>query len=1154
MSTSTRRAEDAAGELAFLNGGGETGRLIAARDWSATSLGPVRGWPASRKAAIALILQARVPITTLWNGDGVMIYNDAYAEVAGGRHPGLLGAPVREGWPEVAAFNDNVMKVGLAGGTLAYRDEEMTLHRNGAPERVWMNLDYSPLFDESGTPVGVMAIVVETTAKVRAERRLHDDQARLTELFQQAPGLMAILDGPEHVFRLANAAYLDLIGRDDVIGKPLRDVLPEVVQQGFVTLLDEATLSGEPFVGRAVPITLERAAGMPPEERFLDFVYQPIRDTDDEIVGVFVQGHDVTEQQRAVQALRESEERFRLVAETAPVMLWMGDTAGSCVYLNAAQRAFWGVATERIAGFDWSETTHPEDAAALAGPFSEAMRAHTPFSVEIRLRRADGIYRSILTTAHPRFGPGGAFLGMIGVNVDVTELRDTEDAIREESQRLAILNRIGAAIGAEVEVERVVQLVSDACVELIGASYGAFFYNVVGDGEESYTLYTLSGAPREAFADFPMPRATAVFQPTFRGEGIVRSDDILADPRYGLSEPWRGMPKGHLPVRSYLAVPVASRSGVVLGGLFFAHATPGMFTPRHEEIVAGIAGQAAIAIDRARLYEEAERELAERRRAEAALQALNETLEQRVVDAIAERLAAEEALRQAQKLEAIGKLTGGVAHDFNNLLQVISGNLQLLARDVAGNDRAADRVGDALDGVHKGAKLARQLLAFSRRQPLEPKVVSVARLVTGMGELLRRTLGENIEVETMASAGLWNTFVDPAQLETAVLNLALNARDAMGTTGALTIEVGNAFLDDAYARGHSDVRPGQYVMLGVTDTGVGIPRDDLERVFEPFFSTKPQGKGTGLGLSMVYGFVKQSGGHVKIYSEPGSGTTVRLYLPRVDQAEDAPVVLDTGPVVGGSETILVAEDDDAVRATVAELLSDLGYRVLTARDATSALSVVESGVPVDLLFTDVVMPGKLRSAELARTARERQPGLAVLFTSGYTENSIVHGGRLDAGLDLLSKPYTREQLARKLRQMLGRSATAGELPAPAPAAAPTVVLVVEDEPLIRMTTVDMLQEAGMTVREAGSAAAALAALAAEDIGLCIVDVGLPDMSGVALAARIRERRPDMPLLFATGHARLPEAEGLGNVAVLAKPYDEAQLRAAIARLIAAPGW
>jgi CheY-like chemotaxis protein len=366
--------------------------------------------------------------------------------------------------------------------------------------------------------------------------------------------------------------------------------------------------------------------------------------------------------------------------------------------------------------------------------------------------------------------------------------------------------------------------------------------------------------------------------------------------------------------------------------------------------------------------------------------------------------------------------------------------------------------------------------------------------------------------------------------------------------GRLTIETANTRLDAEYAVEHSEVIPGQYVMVAVSDTGSGMTPDVIREAFTPFFTTKGVGQGSGLGLSMVFGFVKQSGGHVKIYSETGSGTTVKLYLPRVDQSEDLPVVVDSGPVIGGTETILVAEDDDAVRATVVELISDLGYRVLTARDASSALNVLESGIAIDLLFTDVVMPGKLRSTELARMARERQPQIAVLYTSGYTENSIVHGGRLDAGLELLSKPYSREQLARKLRQLLGRASEAGAEP-PAPAA-PAVVLLVEDDPLIRMSTADILEEVGLVVREAGSGAAALAEMAAGGIDLCIVDVGLPDMNGLDLAARIRGQAPEMPLIFATGHARLPEAESLANVVTLAKPYGDLQLREAIAGLLA----
>lgn len=409
-----------------------------------------------------------------------------------------------------------------------------------------------------------------------------------------------------------------------------------------------------------------------------------------------------------------------------------------------------------------------------------------------------------------------------------------------------------------------------------------------------------------------------------------------------------------------------------------------------------------------------------RRRAEEELHKLNETLEARVVEEISERRAAEVALQRAQRMESIGKLTGGVAHDFNNLLQIISGNLQLLGTDVAGNERAERRIANAMAGVQRGAKLASQLLAFGRRQPLEPKVINVGRLVGGMEDLLRRSIGEAVEMETVVSGGLWNTFVDPNQVENAVLNLAINARDAMDGMGKLTIEVRNAILDHDYSATNHDVEPGQYVMLAVSDTGSGIPSAIIDNVFEPFFTTKPEGKGSGLGLSMVYGFIKQSGGHVKIYSESDQGTTVKLYLPRVHEAEDVAVGPEPVDASGGTETILVVEDDEEVRTTVTEMLRDLGYKVLTAKDATSAYPILESGVKIDLLFTDVVMPGPLRSPELARKARERIPGIAVLFTSGYTENAIVHGGRLDPGVNLLTKPYSRQALARRIRDALNR--------------------------------------------------------------------------------------------------------------------------------------
>jgi PAS domain S-box-containing protein len=392
---------------------------------------------------------------------------------------------------------------------------------------------------------------------------------------------------------------------------------------------------------------------------------------------------------------------------------------------------------------------------------------------------------------------------------------------------------------------------------------------------------------------------------------------------------------------------------------------------------------------------------------------------------ITDRVRSEERLRDAQRMEAIGQLTGGVAHDFNNLLQVIRGNLELLQNSVAGDERAAARLRNAVYGAERAAQLTRQLLAFARRQPLAPKVVNLSRLVTDMADLLRRTLGESIEVETVVAGGLCNTIADPAQVESALLNLALNARDAMAGGGRLTVEVTNASLDESYARTVTDVTPGQYVMLAVTDTGEGMSEEVRARVFEPFFTTKVDGKGTGLGLSMVYGFVKQSHGHIQVYSEVGQGTTVKIYLPRSRQAEDvAEIAPAPGAPVDKRRTILVVEDEDGVREAALAILDELGYQRLEASDATSALALVEGGAEVDLVFTDVVMPGPLRTREFAQRLKALRPQMPVLFTSGYTDNAIIHQGRLDEGVNLISKPYAKAELARRIAQLLA-TPTAG---------------------------------------------------------------------------------------------------------------------------------
>jgi signal transduction histidine kinase/CheY-like chemotaxis protein len=382
----------------------------------------------------------------------------------------------------------------------------------------------------------------------------------------------------------------------------------------------------------------------------------------------------------------------------------------------------------------------------------------------------------------------------------------------------------------------------------------------------------------------------------------------------------------------------------------------------------------------------------------------------------------EEQLRQSQKMEAIGRLTGGLAHDFNNLMTIVTGSLDLLNRRLASDDaRLRKLVDNAMEGARRASALTRQLLAFARRQPLEPKPTDINRLVSEVSALLRGTLGETVAIETVLGGGVWPADIDAHQLERAIVNLALNSRDAMPEGGRLTIETANAHLDEAYAKTHAEVRPGQYTSIAVTDTGAGIAADVVGKIFEPFFTTKPAGHGTGLGLSQVFGFVKQSGGHVNVYSEAGKGTTVRLYLPRYvgTLAAASEAESDAFERANGSGvSVLLVEDDNDVRRFTAEALAELGHQVKAVENAQSALASLVDGEDFDLLLTDVVMPG-MDGRRLADLALQRKPGLKVLFMTGYTPNAIIHNGVLDPGTHLLSKPFAVAQLAEKIRIVLG---------------------------------------------------------------------------------------------------------------------------------------
>ena len=526
---------------------------------------------------------------------------------------------------------------------------------------------------------------------------------------------------------------------------------------------------------------------------------------------------------------------------------------------------------------------------------------------------------------------------------------------------------------------------------------------------------------------------------------------------------------------------------------------------------------------------------------ETALRELNEQLESRIAHAIAEREGVEDALRQAQKMEAVGQLTGGVAHDFNNLLTIITGNVDMARRALGSGEtsRARRALDNAQKGAERAAALTQRLLAFSRRQPLAPKIVNADRLIAGMADLLHRALGEQVQLETVATTGLWRVEADPNQLESAILNLAVNARDAMPEGGKLTIETANTRLDEQYSAAHAEVAPGNYVVIAVTDTGSGMSKETLARVFDPFFTTKGVGQGTGLGLSMVYGFVKQSGGHVKIYSELNEGTTVKIYLPRVasaDEAEERGAAADVDRVQR-EQRILVVEDDDDVRAYTAEILRELGYRVLEAHDGPSAIRLLErQEKPVDVLFTDIVMPG-LSGRELADAARRSQPALKVLYTSGYARNAIVHGERLDLGVEMIAKPFTYQELAEKMADVLDAGPTGR-------------VLVVESDPTVRMFAVEALLGAGNAVDEAATAVEAFGRVRAAGgrYDAVLLDVDLLEKSGEDLVVELRAMHANLPILIATTEfAEEMRARFAGDrcAAVVDKPYNAAKLKSSL---------
>jgi PAS domain S-box-containing protein len=775
-----------------------------------------------------------------------------------------------------------------------------------------------------------------------------------------------------------NEAYIPLLGgkHPHALGAPLQQVWAEVWPD--VDELIATTLGGRSIYREDLPLVVNRNGT--DEQTWFTFSYMPLRDGVGTVHGLACTVWETTAKVRAQQALeeanralerrvaevelreaqkRETEERYRLAVLATNDAVWDWQLADGHVVWNRALGALFGhTESDTDAGW-WLDHIHPEDRGRIErGIHAVIDGGGNSWSDGYRFRRANGSYADVFDRGTVLRDEAGQPLRMIGAMLDLSERNRAEAALRESERQFRTL-----------------------------------FETI----DEGFCVIEFLDGPHGPLSDYVHVAANPAYTANAGIPDVVgqRVRDMVPLEADGWVETYRRV--------LLTGEPVRFERELVRTGRYLELAAFRIEPPERRQVAV--------------LFQD----VTKRHRAEQALRELNETLERRVADEVAERSRTEDALRQAQKMEAVGQLTGGIAHDFNNMLAVVIGSLDLLARRFAASEpRAARYIESARDGARRAAQLTQRLLAFSRQQPLKPEAVDANRLVAGMSDLLRHSLGASVRLETVQAGGLWRSHADPNQLENVILNLAVNARDAMPDGGRLTIETANCHLDENYAAAHIGLTPGQYVMIAVTDTGIGMTPEVLAKAFDPFFTTKEVGRGTGLGLSQVYGFVKQSGGHVKIYSEHGQGTTVKVYLPRLvgNAEEPAPAESPASlPLGDAQEVVLVVEDEAAVRQFSVEALTELGYRVLEADGAAAALRLIDAHPEIALLFTDVVMP-EVNGRKLADEARRRRPGLKVLFTTGYTRNAVVHNGVLDPGVQLIGKPFTVEALAARVREVL----------------------------------------------------------------------------------------------------------------------------------------
>ena len=1120
----------------FLDQPGEMARRIREHDWSATPLGDPDGWPEPLRFSVDLCLGSAFPAAIYWGPELILIYNDAWAPIPADRHPWALGRPAAEVWADIwYVVGPQFRRVLESGRGYSVFDQLLMMERGGIPRETYWNYSFTPIRDDAARTLGILNQGNETTATVVAQRARAAESVQMRALFEQAPGAVAILEGPEHVFEIVNDAYQELVGTDrKLVGRPIREALPEVGAQGFIALLDTVMRTGEPFRGWAVPVELQRGPEGRAETRLLDFVYQPILDSNGRPHRIFVQASDNTERAEATERLRETEERLQLALDASTGLgVWDWDVGSDRVVAGGPFAQIYGVKPEvartGITIESFLKAIHRDDLDRVVTAIREAMRTGDRFAEEYRLLQPGGTIRWVLAQGRPKLDAEGRPVRFPGVSFDITERKEAEDAARRAAEELRRTTDAQAFLFALAERQR--QLDSPAAVMRLTASAlgrrlgvdRAGFYRVVGDDLEfgpnwtngrlpplrgrvtaidlspdilgtyrsgntvvldesnheehgpirgrnaagavgvplmrqrqwAATLFLNTAEPRkwqreeialaEAVAEIAwdaVERANAIValresEEKFRG--IANSIDQMI---------WSTLPDGYHDYYNerwyeFTGVPAGSTDGDGWNDMFHPDDQERAWQVWHHCLVTGepyhieyrlkhfdgtyrwVLGRAQPVRDevgRIRRWFGTCTDIQEIVDAREVLARSRVELEALVDERTAALMAAEERLRHAQKMEAVGQLTGGIAHDFNNMLAVVIGALDLMERRLGDDRPDLKRYLDAAaDGATRAAQLTQRLLAFARQSPLEPKPVDANAMVSGMLDLLSRTIGEQVRIEPVLAPELWWIEADPNQLENALLNLSVNARDAMPAGGALVLETANVSIDAESGQAF-EIPPGDYVQIAVTDTGSGMTVEVAAKAFDPFFTTKGVGKGTGLGLSQVFGFVRQSGGTVKLESVPGRGTTVRLYLPRRDGA--VPVLPDPLanqsrtelPLGSPGEIVMVVEDEERVRTFSVEALRELGYTVVHAGSGAEALAMLDAGQAIQLLFTDVVMP-EMSGPELAELVRARLPEAHVLFTSGYTGEAALTDA---AGhpVTVLAKPFGVETLARRVRALL----------------------------------------------------------------------------------------------------------------------------------------